>query len=115
MAGAEERGILRSRGATASLPSPARDQLVDSGQRVVVLGATGWLGMIALDLLESALGPQFGQQVSAWASRERVVELRSGADVRIRDLRDAQPADVDGALVLHFAFLTRDLVAELGV
>ena len=115
MAGAEERRLLKSQGATASLPESVRNRLVAGRQRVVVFGATGWLGMVALDVLESALGESFDRQVSAWASRERVVELRSGHKVAVGDLRDAGAADVDGALVLHFAFLTRDRVAEVGV
>jgi UDP-glucuronate decarboxylase len=114
MAGAEERRLLKSRGVTRSLPESVRTYLVDSRQRVVVLGATGWLGMVALDLLESALGSGFSQQVSAWASRARTVQLRSGTDVEIRGLSEARPADLDGAIVLHFAFLTRDRVAAMG-
>jgi UDP-glucuronate decarboxylase len=113
MAGAEERGFLIS-AASASLPASVRDRLVDGRQRVVVLGATGWLGMVVLDLLEAVLGARFNQQVSAWASRERVVQLRSGTEVGVRDLRNAGPGDVDGALVLHFAFLTRDRAAAMG-
>ncbi len=70
--------------------------------------------MAALDLLESAFGTAFPKQVSAWASRERVVQLRSGREIGVRDLRDANPADVEGALVLHFAFLTRDRLSAMG-
>ena len=88
------------------------DRLVDD-QRVVVVGATGWLGMVALDLLESALGTAFETQVSAWASRGRCnfgrVPTSPYATYAMRC-----PADVEGALVLHFAFLTRDRVAAMG-
>jgi UDP-glucuronate decarboxylase len=114
MAGVEEHPLLISRAASVSLPESVAHRLVDGRQRVVVLGATGWLGMVALDLFESALGPTFTEQVSAWASRERVVELRSGNKVVARALRDARPGDVEGAVVLHFAFLTRDRVTEMG-
>ena len=65
-------------------------------------------------MLERTLGAAFDQQVSAWASRERTVQLRSGRSVPVRALGDAQPGDTDGALVLHFAFLTRDRIADLG-
>ena len=79
-----------------------------------MLGATGWLGMVSLELLASALGESFTQRVSGWASRERAVQLRAGDEIAVRDLRELGPADVDGALVLHFAFLTRDRVSAMG-
>ena len=114
MAGAEEHPRLSSRAACVQFPDSVREPLVDGRRRVVVLGATGWLGMVALELLESILGESFTRRVSAWASRARAVPLRSGNEVVIRDMRELGPGDVDGALVLHFAFLTRDRVSAMG-
>jgi len=114
VAGAPERRFLNTQGSPASFAPPVAGRL-GAAARVVVLGATGWLGMVALEQLESAFGPAFEQRVSAWASSERVVSLRSGTRVEVRDLADATGDDVEGALVLHLAFLTRDRVATLGV
>jgi UDP-glucuronate decarboxylase len=115
VAGAAERRLLSTRSGPASFSEAIARRLLESDARVVVLGATGWLGMVALEQLETALGSTFGRRVSAWASRARVERLRSGREVEVCDFGDLSPRDVDGALVLHFAFLTRDRVTSLGV
>lgn len=78
-------------------------RVAETGARVVVTGATGWLGRAACDALTSA-----GVPVHAYAGR-----ARDG----YRDLRDlAAPPPGDGPLLLlHFAFLTKDKVAGLGL
>jgi UDP-glucuronate decarboxylase len=79
-------------------------RLRDGEERIAVTGATGWLGRVTLDLLREALGPDaFGQRVSAYASRPRVVD---GIDVRaLAALAEAEPGP---EVVVHYAFVTRE-------
>lgn len=97
------------------MSAPARPTLSGTGgailevkpERIVVTGATGWLGRATLELLESALGPNgLRAQVEAYASREREIVLRSGAAITARKLSGLVPEGLDGALLLHFAFRT---------
>ncbi|MCX6386199.1 MAG: NAD(P)-dependent oxidoreductase [Solirubrobacterales bacterium] len=76
--------------------------MADSGARVVVTGATGWLGSVTCDGLKEA-----GVSAQAYASRARDGFLA---------FDEMGPAPVgDGPLILlHFAFLTRDKLASLG-
>ncbi len=76
--------------------------LADAGARVVVTGASGWLGRVTCDALTAA-----GVPTHAYASRAR-------GD--LRDLTDlGAPPEGDGPLLLlHYAFLTRDKVEALG-
>lgn len=71
--------------------------------------------MVSLHLLYEAFGDQSTERVTAWASAARTVELRSGQRVEVGSLDDLPRADRRAGLVLHFAYLTRDRVAELGV
>ena len=70
--------------------------------RVVVTGATGWLGQATCDLLETA-----GVQVYPYASRARV---------GFADLREivAPPAGHGPLILFHYAFLTREKASSIG-
>lgn len=88
-----------------------------SGQEhFAITGASGWLGRTTLELLLGALGPKrFGDQVTGFASTSRSVTLRDGTKVRLQPLDrlcDLLPAPT---YLLHFAYLTRDRLNEMGV
>jgi UDP-glucuronate decarboxylase len=86
--------------------------LADPNVCFAVIGATGWLGQATLDILDSALGPQFAERVIAFGSRGREIKLRKGRHVRIHPLDNLVNLPADKRyLFLHYAFLTRDKVA----
>jgi UDP-glucuronate decarboxylase len=87
--------------------------LYESGLRVVVTGAGGWLGRASLEMLEAALGAAFDSRVRAYGSRARTVTLRSGRDVPIASLSEITSLTDAPTLMLHYAFLTKDRVAGL--
>jgi UDP-glucuronate decarboxylase len=82
-------------------------------ERIAITGATGWLGASALDLLDQALGPkEAAARVTAYASRERAVRTRTGRSVRVQCLADLPNQSPAPTHVLHFAYLTRDRLAD---
>ena len=82
---------------------------------IAVTGATGWFGAVALDLLYEALGDQAPARVVGYASSVREVTVSDGRSVTVLPLVDLVAQDPSPTTLLHFAFLTRDKVAPLGV
>jgi UDP-glucuronate decarboxylase len=82
---------------------------------VAVTGATGWFGAVALDLLYEALGDQAAARVVGYASSPREVAVSDGRTVKVRKLVDLVCQDPPPTTLLHFAFITRDKVAALGI
>ena len=82
--------------------------------RVAVTGASGWFGKTALDLLFDAWGAQASERVAGYASLGRDIVLPSGRVVPVRALPELL-TDPAPTVLLHFAYLTRDRTAELGV
>jgi nucleoside-diphosphate-sugar epimerase len=82
--------------------------------RVAVTGASGWFGTTALDLLLDAWPSDGSERIVGYASSERAIVLPSGRAVRVKALPDLL-TDPAPTVLLHFAYLTRDRVADLGV
>jgi len=91
------------------------DALRGTDELVAVTGATGWFGAVALDLLYKALGDQAAARVVGYASSVREVVVSDGRTVTVRSLIDLVSQDPPPTALLHFAFLTRDKIAALGV
>ena len=82
---------------------------------IAVTGATGWFGSVAMDLLYAALGGEAPDRVVGYATRYRQLVVADGRTARIRPLGDLVDAPTSPSMLLHFAFLPRDRIAELGV
>ncbi|HVE47736.1 MAG TPA: NAD-dependent epimerase/dehydratase family protein [Acidimicrobiales bacterium] len=90
--------------------------LLSGHERFAVTGASGWLGRTTLELLAGALGPQqFRDQVVGFASTSRTVTLRAGTEVRLQPLHRLAELAPAPTHLLHFAYLTRNRVPEVGV
>lgn len=92
---------LVSRGACALAAQALGDD------RVLVTGASGWLGRTALDLLAP-----LGLPTLALASRARSIQV-AGREVECRAWDDQEVAVFAPTVVLDCAFLTRGRVAEM--
>lgn len=96
--------------------SPAvAERLRETDRQVVVTGAGGWLGKATLEMLDTALGDEFDRRVGALASYARPMQLRSGRTIAVAPLADLARRSAGAAYVLHYAYLGKEKVAELGV
>ena len=86
--------------------------LTDSDGKIVVTGAGGWLGQATLEMLEQCLGEVFPARVLAFGSRPRALTLRSGRTVECRSLNDLAHVPAEPCIIVHYAFLTKDRLAE---
>lgn len=89
------------------------DQLRDSALRVVVTGASGWLGQASLEMLESALGDDVHARVFAFGSRARPLPLRSKREIAVEPLECLPNLEAAPTLLLHYAFLGRERTVDL--
>lgn len=89
--------------------------LLAGDERFAITGATGWFGRTALDLLDDVLQEQAGDRVTAYASRSSTVRTARGRSVTVRPLSELADGPEPATHLLHFAFLTRDRTAQLGV
>ena len=84
------------------------EALRKSGRRIVITGASGWLGRATLDLLRECLGSDFHSRVRCFGSQARVIELGDGEVIQQQALADLKSLPSSPTFVLHFAFLTKD-------
>ncbi len=95
------------------LPPALAARLRDGHWRVLVTGASGWVGRAALELLAHSLGPDWRARVEAFGSSARRLTLRDGIEIQQRPLSDLGTLPAQPSLLLHFAYLTREKVAGM--
>lgn len=81
-------------------------RLVEAAQRIVVVGASGWIGLACLEMLASVLGSQFQERVICFGSEARTLSLRDGTPVRQYALEALADLPAAPTLLLSLAFLT---------
>jgi len=84
-----------------------------SDRKFVLTGPSGWIGQAVLSRLSATLGTLSGR-VTAFASSERSMTLADGQAIHVRALDTICPDDVDGAHVIHLAYLTKEKADTLG-
>jgi UDP-glucuronate decarboxylase len=96
------------------LPDHLAEALRASDLRIVVTGAGGWIGGATLEMLAAALGPErLRRRVAAFASRDRLMRLRTGVEVPLASLDRLAELSPAPSILLHYAFLTRDKVMSM--
>lgn len=81
--------------------------------RLVITGPTGWIGTVFLAQLARA-NAQWPRGVTLFGSSARQVDAPDGTSFAMRSFDTIGPKDVEGALVLHLAYLTKEKVELLG-
>jgi nucleoside-diphosphate-sugar epimerase len=95
------------------LSSAAAARLAAGDERIVITGASGWLGLATIDLLRDALGSRFDNRVALFGSSARPLILRDGDTVQQHPLQDLPRLPERPTWLLHFAFLTKDRAETL--
>lgn len=97
----------------ARLAAPVRALVRADHRRIVIVGARGWIGRVALDLLAEALGAQFAERVVAVGSAPATIVLDAETTVPQLALTDLNSLEFRPTLLLHLAFLTKDKVGDM--
>lgn len=93
------------------LAGRVRARVIDDDRRIIVAGASGWIGRTVLSLLHEALGPTaFARRVACFGSSEKVVRLINGSQVRQLALSSLPDISAQPSLFFQLAFLTKDKV-----
>jgi nucleoside-diphosphate-sugar epimerase len=95
------------------LPPTLIERLRSSHWRILVTGASGWLGQASLELLTQSLGSTWRERVFAFGSSERNWTLRDGTEVRQQPLAALPTLPRRPSLLLHFAYLTREKASTM--
>jgi nucleoside-diphosphate-sugar epimerase len=90
-------------------------QSVSTDDRVLVTGASGWLGRTQLSLLWHAHGPDWiAGHVLATASRSRIIAVSGAGSVEVHRATMGHVDAFRPTLIVNCSFPTRDKVAALG-
>jgi UDP-glucuronate decarboxylase len=96
-----------------TLSSPLVEQLLRSDYRVLVTGASGWLGRASLEMLSGAFGDRFDERVACFGSSARTLHLRGGLSIDQLPLPEMGVVGSGRYVLLHFACLTKDKAGNL--
>lgn len=95
------------------LAGPAAERLPAGNERIVITGASGWIGTATLELLYNTLGADaFAERVLAFGSAARSLDFGAGK-IQQRPLAALLALPAKPTLVLHLAFLTKDKVSGM--
>jgi UDP-glucuronate decarboxylase len=88
--------------------------LRQGARRIVVTGASGWIGLVTLEYLLDELGEDdFRRSVACFGSTGRTLELRGGRKVEQRPLDEIVTLAAKPTWLFHFAFLTKDRALDM--
>jgi nucleoside-diphosphate-sugar epimerase len=88
--------------------------LAAADTRIVITGASGWIGKATLELLYNTLGAEaFRERVVAFGSSRREVDFGEDRAIEQRALGEIARLSNAPSFVLHLAFLTKDKVAGM--
>ena len=94
--------------------SATASALRNTDYRILITGASGWLGRALLEMLAEAMGPQIFDRVILCGSKSGFLVTRQGQQLPVYNLVDGLALlDHRPTLVFHFAFLTKDQVSNM--
>jgi nucleoside-diphosphate-sugar epimerase len=83
-------------------------------KHIVITGASGWIGSALLAHIARAYGPGWEDHVTLFGQGARQHHAPDGTAFEMRALDTIGGADVEGAIVIHLAYLTKEKVDTLG-
>ena len=84
------------------------DKLRDSGRRVIVTGASGWVGRATVAMLYQVLGNEASSRVVCFGSSARRIEIDSRVGVDQLPLATLGELEPCPSILFHLAFLTKE-------
>lgn len=82
-------------------------------RRILITGASGWLGRATLDLLHQALGQQFHKRVRCFGSAQRTLALPGSDSIGQEPLAALAELAEQPSLLLHLAFLGKERAEQM--
>lgn len=86
---------------------------LEEGERILVTGASGWLGRETISLLVELLGSQFSSKVVLAGSTSRLIKVNK-TDYSVIDINSISQMSFNFGIILHLAFLSQDKVEQFG-
>lgn len=86
----------------------------NDARRIVITGASGWIGSALLAHIARMHGSTWASQVTLFGQCARLHRAPDGTELEIRALDTLCAADVNDAIVIHLAYLTKEKVDTLG-
>ena len=90
----------------------AADEL--KSRPIVITGASGWIGSALLAHIALTYGTNWANQITLFGQSARRHRAPDGTVFAMRALDTIEASDIDGAIVIHLAYLTKEKVDTLG-
>lgn len=86
---------------------------MDINQKILLTGASGWIGKSFLEVYENLYGPELTQaNISATSSVKKEIELESGTIIKSLPLTEEISLNKKYGGIVHLAALTRDKLSQ---
>jgi len=86
---------------------------LEEGEKILVTGASGWLGRETIELLAELLGNQFSSKVILAGSTSKLIKVNK-IDYSVIALNSISQNSFNFGIILHLAFLSQDKVEQFG-
>ena len=77
---------------------------LEEGEKILITGASGWLGRETIELLAELLGNQFSNKVILAGSKSRLIKVNKN-DYSVIDFNSISQDNPKLGIILHLAFL----------
>jgi nucleoside-diphosphate-sugar epimerase len=86
---------------------------LEEGEKILITGASGWLGCETIELLAEVLGDQFPSKVVLAGSQSKLIKVNK-TDYSIISINTINQESFNFGIILHLAFLSQDKVQQFG-
>jgi nucleoside-diphosphate-sugar epimerase len=90
------------------LSGTGAEEFCRSKRRILITGASGWLGLATIDLLKNLLGEHLEGRLVCFGSSAKRLRLIDGTEVQQNPLATLVELPQQSSMLFHYAFLTRE-------